>query len=95
MITYSVYSIRDVRTGFLTPTVEINDDVAVRNFSHAVQTGETVFWTHAADFALYRIGSFDVDTGRLTPEQLPVLVLEAYDVIRQLGTPNRDSIDER
>lgn len=85
MISYSVYSIRDVRTGFLTPTVEINDDVAMRNFAHAVCTGDTVFWSHAADFALYRIGSFDVDTGRLTPEQLPVLLYEAVDAIRASG----------
>lgn len=90
MISYSVYSIRDVRTGFLTPTVEINDDVAMRNFSHAVQSGETVFWSHAADFSLYRIAAFDVDTGRITPEQLPVLLLEASDVVRMAAVPSKE-----
>lgn len=84
MIEYSVYSIRDVKSGFLTPTVEINDDVACRNFSHAIQTGDSVFRTHARDFALYRIGTFDVETGYIGNEGLPILVLEASDVVRGL-----------
>lgn len=79
---FNVYAIRDVHTGFLSPTFEINDAVAMRNFSHAVQQSESVLFTHASDYSLFRVGSFDSDTGRLMPEELPVLVCEGKDVLK-------------
>lgn len=77
---FSVYAIRDVKTGFLTPTFEVNDQVAVRNFSHAVMSGNTILDTFSKDYALYRIGRYDADRGLLLPEELPRLLLEASDV---------------
>lgn len=68
-----VYAMRDVHTGYMTPTVEQNDAVAVRNFSHAVQSGG-VLTTHAADFALCRIGSYDTDAGTLIPQPIAVII---------------------
>ncbi|ALS03451.1 VP5 [Gokushovirus WZ-2015a] len=79
---FNVYAIRDVHTGFLSPTFEINDAVAMRNFSHAVQQSESVLFTHASDYSLYRIGVFNSDTGRIDPEDLPVLVCEGCDVLK-------------
>ena len=29
---YPIYSIRDAKTGFMSPTVDMNDPAAVRNF---------------------------------------------------------------
>ncbi|WGL31333.1 nonstructural protein [Dipodfec virus UOA04_Rod_939] len=81
---YGVYAMRDVKVGFLTPSVDVNDQTAVRNFVHAVVNSESVLYSHAKDFALYRIGSYDSDMGTLEP-QLPQHLYEATDAVRSLG----------
>lgn len=64
---YNVYAIRDDRTdSFLTPTVDVNDRVAVRNFEHAVGRPESLFGSHPDDFKLYCIGAYEDVTGFLT-----------------------------
>lgn len=60
---FGVYSIRDSKTGFMAPTVEVNDQVALRNFSHAIMQSESILFTHAGDFELFKVGEFDSDTG--------------------------------
>lgn len=80
-----VYAIRDVKVGFLTPTVEQNERVAIRNFSHAVVNSQSVLSSYAKDFALYRLGTYDNDTGVITPDPLPVHVYEAADAFTQFG----------
>lgn len=64
---YGVYAIRDSLTGFLTPTVDVNDPAAVRNFTSAVLTPGALFDTAAKDYDFFRIGDFDSDTGQLIP----------------------------
>lgn len=73
---YGVYSIRDIKTGFMTPTIEVNDDAAARNFYHAVSNSDGILFTYASDFSLYHIGGFDSDDGTLLPQHPPVLVAE-------------------
>lgn len=63
---FGVYSIRDVKTGFMSPTIEPNDDAAARNFYHAVSTSDGILFTYASDFALYHLADFDSDTGVFT-----------------------------
>lgn len=75
-----VYAMRDVHTGFLTPTVEQNDAVAMRNFQHAILSGG-VLSTHSADFALCRLGSYNSDSGELIPQPI-VLLQTGIDVTR-------------
>ncbi len=79
---FGLYSIRDVKSGFMTPVVEENDAVALRNFSHAVQNSDSVLFTHFKDFALYKVGMFDNETGELIPLDLVQLVGEAYDCLK-------------
>ena len=64
---FGVYSIRDVRQGFLSPTVEMSDTVAVRNFSHAVMKGDSLLQSFSSEYDLYKIGEFDTDSGLVTP----------------------------
>lgn len=71
---YGLYAMRDVKTGFMTPVVEVNDDAAVRNFTHTIRQSEGILYTFNQDFSLYRIGDFDSDTGRVAP-LVPVIQL--------------------
>lgn len=76
MICY-VYAIRDAKAGFLSPTFETADAIAIRNFSHAVINSTDVLKTFAGDFSLYRLGTYDTDSGVITPEHLPVHIYDA------------------
>lgn len=69
------YSIRDVHSGFSTPTFEYNDQIAIRAFEHAVQTSASVLKSHKSDFSLYLVGSFDTDTGVVRPRSSSELQL--------------------
>lgn len=80
-MTYTVYAMRDVKTGFLTPTIEVNDEAAKRNFIHSLWNSEGILHSFAADFSLYKIGSFDSDAGSITSEPVPVHLLSGTDAL--------------
>lgn len=80
----NVYSIRDVRSGFLTPTVDQNDYIAARNFANAIMESHGVLFTHASDFQLFRIGEFDTDKGVLVPAPVHELVSDGAEVFRAM-----------
>lgn len=79
---FGIYSIRDVKSGFMQPTVEMNDAIAHRNFAHAVQNSDSVLFSHFKDFSLYRIGSFDSDCGSVSSLDLPELICDASDCLK-------------
>lgn len=64
---FGLYAIRDVHTGFMSPVPETNDNVAIRNFSHAVMNDKSVMNSHPEHFSLYKIGEFESETGVITP----------------------------
>lgn len=75
---YGVYAIRDAKVGFLSPTVEINKDIAQRNFEYAILNSDhSLFFTHPDDFSFYRLGFFDSDSGTLEPCALPEFICSA------------------
>ncbi len=69
---YGVYCIRDLKSGWLSPTVDINDQVAIRNFAYAVQHND-MFSDFASDYSLFKIGEFDTDSGDI--DNLPHVFL--------------------
>lgn len=71
-----VYVVRDVKSTFMTPTVDQNDSVAVRNFAHAIMTSGSVISSHKEDFELYKIGEYDNETGFIVPFDVRELVAE-------------------
>ena len=75
-----IYAIRDLKSGFMTPTVEQNDAVAIRNFEHAVQQGNSVLFSHASDFQLMHLGEYDTESGRIVPDDLIEIVFDGKDV---------------
>lgn len=59
---YEVYCMKDLKVGYLTPTFDVNEMVAIRNFSYAVNNNGLI-GQNINDFELYRIGYFDSDSG--------------------------------
>lgn len=82
---YHLYAIRDVKTGFMTPVMEVNDAAAIRNFYHSVQNSEGILYTFAQDFTLFRIADFDSETAQVTPVVPIVQVAAGSDAISLVG----------
>lgn len=78
---FGIYAIRDVKTGFMSPTVEQNDAVAQRNFSHAVQMSDSVLFSHPQDFSLYKLGEYDAGSGHISSYELIQQICTASDAI--------------
>lgn len=76
---YSIYSMRDKHTGFISPTFDLNDQTAARNFSMALTKSDGVLGFAPSDFDLYCLGSWDTDSGVITPYPLPRLVKTGSD----------------
>lgn len=66
----SMYAIRDVLSGFMTPVLEQSDAVAMRNFRMACDRAagqETLMRWRPSDYQLYRIAMYNSETGAVTP----------------------------
>lgn len=61
----NVYSVRDALTGYMSPTFEVSDPVAMRNFEYAVRNTESLLGSHPEHYSLFKIGTYDSDTGVL------------------------------
>lgn len=64
---YGLYCMRDAKTGFMQPVMEVNDQAAIRNFYHTVWNSEGILFSFAPDFTLYKVASFDAETGAVVP----------------------------
>ncbi len=77
---YSIYCVRDNKTSFMTPTIDQNDGSAMRNFAYAVEHTDGILSASRQDFDLYKLGSFNSDTGRITPLTVPELIMSGASV---------------
>lgn len=78
---FGMYSIKDAKTGFMTPVVEQNDAAALRNFSFAVNQPESIMHDSPNDFSLFKVSDFDTDAGIIAIPS-PMLVADASEVLR-------------
>lgn len=76
----SIYCIRDLKSTFMMPTFEMNDQICIRNFKHAVNNPDSLMNFAVRDFALYRIGVYDNEKGEITGYD-PVLLCRAEDLL--------------
>lgn len=80
---YGVYAIKDAKTSFMPCNVDYNDASAIRNFEHAVMAPDSLMRSHPADYTLYRLGSYNTETGTLVPEADPQQIADAASVVRK------------
>lgn len=80
-----IYSIRDRLSGYLQPTFDLNDAVAMRNFSAAILSPDAhlLMHTNSEDYDLYRVGQFDSDSGIISALPAPELVVSGNSVFRR------------
>lgn len=61
---YCIFDLRAER--YAPPFVEVNDAVADRRFTDLLQNKQLLFSMHPEDYRLYRVGSFNEETGECT-----------------------------
>lgn len=85
----SLYAIKDVKSGFSDPCVQVNDAVASRSFERQVPRLSQDLGIFILDFQLWRVGQFDMDSGIIRPET-PELLLDGASLFLKGG----DAIEE-
>lgn len=78
---YGIYAIKDAKTAFMPCTVDFNNDSAIRNFEHAVRSPDSLMSSHPGDYALYRLATYDTETGMITADDLPVQIVDAASIV--------------
>ncbi|AXH74686.1 MAG: nonstructural protein [Microviridae sp.] len=80
---YGVYAIKDAKTSFMPCNVDYNDASAIRNFEHAVMAPDSLMRSHPADYTLYRLGSYNTESGIIVSEADPQQIADAASVVRK------------
>lgn len=80
---YGIYAVRDNLIGYLSITLEQNDPAALRDFSAAVNSPDSRLFVKPEDYRLYRVGTFDTDTGIIEAESSPSLIGEGGSLMRK------------
>ena len=78
---FGLYSIKDAKTGFMTPVLEQGDAAGLRNFSSAVNQPDSIMHQYPNDFGFYKVANFDTDSG-IVPIPAPILIVDASEVLR-------------
>lgn len=79
-----IYAIRDYKVGYTNLIVEDNEDVAIRSLKMALRSPDTLFYNEPKDFALFRLGTYNTETGDIIPNE-PILVAEVYNLISEVS----------
>lgn len=69
-----IYVMRDQRTSYMTPSFDMTDQAAIRNFEAAMSRTESLLHTHPQDFSLYKIGEYDTLTAMISADTPRLLV---------------------
>lgn len=63
---YKIFCIKDTMVGFMQPFLQVNEAVAVREFTNIVNSeGSSIVSQNFKDMELYCLGSFNQDTGTI------------------------------
>lgn len=76
------YSLKDELVGFNSPMLLENDDLAIRNIRGAVIHTQELK-DNAKDYSIYRLGSFDTETGHIIPLEIPYKVVDVVSLVPQ------------
>jgi len=79
----NLYSVYDTKSNsFCNPFVSQNDATALRDFTHVANDNSTEIGRYPADFALFRVASFDFESAVVKSEPTPVNLALASTLVR-------------
>lgn len=81
-MTHKIYAVRDEISGLFNQLLLFPCDAsALRAFRDALGSNGTIFAAHPEDYSLYRLGSYRDNTGVITPEAFPELVITGRAIV--------------
>lgn len=94
-MTANIYAVKDNLNGFITLTLDDNDQTATRNFACAVLNDATIIGFAPCDFDLYYLGTFDSESGCITQDKMPRLVARGANIAAAYKmSPEMEDIDD-
>lgn len=81
---YGLYAIKDAKSTFFPVNADLNDSCAIRNFEHAVRQPDSLLRSHPNDYSLFRVGSYNNETGMIESFDTPVLLTDAAAVLKEV-----------
>lgn len=80
-----VYSVFDEKAEeFSPPFYQANDRLAQRMVTESARGNGNMLAAYPEDFKLYRLGTFDTNSGKLEREDIPVLVCAVKDLTKEV-----------
>lgn len=77
-----IYSLKDVKAGTYSPPMTfLNRAVAIRSLAEAAQQPDTMLHKHGADYQLYELGEFDVNSAKITLRETPDYVITVSELL--------------
>lgn len=73
-----MYAVKDrAADAYIAPFFLPTDSVAIREFSYAATIPDHKFGKHPYDFGLYKLGEFEIGTGRVSVLSEPLFLINA------------------
>lgn len=83
----NIYSVFDIKVGaYIGPFVSHNDSTAIREFANAIADPDHNFHKHSHDYALFRIGKWEAETGKCVSTAREQIA-QAHELKAQLDLP--------
>lgn len=90
-----IYAIHDITAEiYTTPFYAVNDATAARIFANARSTPGTSIFDNPEDFRLYRIGSYDEQTGNIIPEPFELICRASDYSAKDLSQATLETINQ-
>lgn len=79
---YGLYAMRDLKSTYMSVLTDVNDSCAIRGFRQACIVPDSILANNPTDYALYKLGTYDIESGRIE-SIVPELLCDAAQFIRK------------
>lgn len=94
---HRIFAIYDQKAfAYLPPFTLPRAEMAERTFGECINSNTHQFGKHPADYTLFELGSYDDNSGQLTPHLAPLVVGSGVEYLQRLPTaetPTHDNIN--
>lgn len=77
----AAYSLYDKKSdSFNVPEFHYNTGVCMRQLHMLVNDGRSIVSHHPEDYVIYQVGTFDLMSGKLLPEEYPIEICQCFEL---------------
>lgn len=64
-----MYAFRDIKTGYMEPFLQLNDQIALRTFTATLRNTRNIMREYKEDIELWCVAEFNEELGEVLPEK--------------------------